>query len=86
MSIFLWSVLLACGRFFGLGGIEESRDSSRDAWFSLFSVLPFASRRFVAAGLLLPALVRFYVAGTSRIILLHGIDVAGMALSTNRRC
>ena len=37
---FLWSVLLAFGWFFGPGGIQESRDSFRDVWFSLLFAVP----------------------------------------------
>lgn len=71
-SVFLWSVLLACGRLFGLDGIEESRDCFGDIWCSLcFSLFASARRRFVAAGLLLPGFVWLIVAGISKIILLH---------------
>ena len=66
-SISLWSVLLACGRFFGLGGIEESRDSFRDAWFSLLSVLPLCESTVLSSWTAAPSLcLVIYVAETSK--------------------
>lgn len=77
----LWSVLLPCWWFFGLGGIEESRDSTRDAWPSLLFVLsPVTNRWHIRGRTAAPcpcvARCRWQFDGASN-LLLRGVAEAG---------
>lgn len=54
----------ACGQFFGPGGIEESRDSFRDAWFSVvFRPSPFTDRRLFGGQARSPTFVWVRITG-----------------------